>query len=117
MEEEEASSKKIITKENELRPKDVGQIQLGFYEKHHEEWNEAVERESQKLDAQMEALDDEEEQKANPARTESHQTINMGELYDGMTVQTHQVHTGAFDERVEAMAEAMRKEEDDVEKQ
>ena len=41
-----------------------------------------------------------------------HKTVNMGELYDGMTVQLKQDHTDAFNDRVEAMAEEMRKDQD-----
>lgn len=58
----------------------------------------------------MDKVEQEEADKVDPAMEQTHKTVNMGELYDGMAVQLNQDHTDAFNDRVEAMAEEMRKD-------
>lgn len=79
-----------------------------FYEKHSAGWEREVAKATEKLEDQMEDLEDDEEE-----RTHRKKTIDLGELYNTINLQTsnRQVHSHDFDERVEAYEQAMAQDQ------
>lgn len=81
------------------------------YEKHHQDWEEQVEVEAQKLEKQMAGVEKEQEDK------ETHyKTIDTAALYENINVQLkNKHHTDEFNDRVEAYEKAIEKEQNDDE--
>lgn len=79
------------------------------YEKHHEDWDEQVEKEAQKLEQQMQDV----EQDEHMAEVH-HKTIDTAALYENINVQLrNKHHTDEFNDRVEAYEQAIEKEQKD----
>lgn len=76
------------------------------YEKHHEDWEDQVEKEAQKLEQQMNAVEAEQQQEET-----HHKTIDTAALYENINIQLrNKHHTDEFNDRVEAYEQAIEKE-------
>lgn len=90
----------------------TGETKNQFYEKHSRAWEREVEKATDKLEDQMEELEDQEEENSHRKKT-----IDIGELYDNINLQTrHRTrHSDAFEARVQAYEEAMEQDQKDDE--
>ena len=84
----------------------TGESKNQFYEKHTRGWEREVEKATEKLEDQMEELEDQEEENAHRKKT-----VDLGDLYNNINLQTRTRHSDAFEARVQAYEEAMEKDQ------